>query len=170
MRLLLGLLFLLSLATSSSATYCLCKDGVGEKDLQTSIDYACGVLKDCNPIHDKGPCYQPNTVKSHCDWAVNTYFQRSGQIPGSCNFSGTATTSSNPPSTVVTGCIYPSSPGSAGTTPTIGTSSGTQTFPGTPVFGPAGSFDPSGSNNGASGLFISNSIALILGFSVIAFL
>ncbi|XP_010425144.1 PREDICTED: PLASMODESMATA CALLOSE-BINDING PROTEIN 3-like isoform X2 [Camelina sativa] len=167
MRLLLGLLFLLALATSSSATYCLCRDGVGEKDLQTSIDYACGVLKDCTPIHDKGPCYQPNTVKSHCDWAVNTYFQRSGQIPGSCNFSGTATTRSNPPSTVVTGCIYPSSPGGAGTTLTTGTSTGTQTFPGTPVFGPTGGFDPSG-NNGASSLFIS--IPLTLGFSVIAFL
>ncbi|KAL1220294.1 PLASMODESMATA CALLOSE-BINDING PROTEIN 3 [Cardamine amara subsp. amara] len=162
MRLLLCLLFLLALTTNSSATYCLCRDGIEEKDLQTSIDYACGVLKDCTPIHDKGPCYQPNTVKSHCDWAVNTYFQRSGQISGSCDFSGTATTSPNPPSTVVSGCIYPSSPGSAGTT-----SSGTQTFPGPPALGPTGVFDPSG-NNGASSLFIS--ITLTLGFSVIAFL
>lgn len=87
-----------SLSLFLGATYCLCRDGIEEKDLQTSIDYACGVLKDCNQIHDKGPCYQPNTVKSHCDWAVNTYFQRSGQISGSCNFSGTATTSQNPPS------------------------------------------------------------------------
>ncbi|CAH8266625.1 unnamed protein product [Arabidopsis lyrata] len=166
MRLLLGLLFLLALTTYSSATYCLCRDGIEEKDLQTSIDYACGVLKDCNQIHDKGPCYQPNTVKSHCDWAVNTYFQRFGQISGSCNFSGTATTSQNPPSTVVTGCIYPSSPGSAGTTPTTGTPSGTQPFQGPPAFGPVGVLDPSG--NSASSLFIS--IALTLGFSVIAFL
>ena len=62
------------------ATYCPCRDGVGEKDLQTSIDYACGVLGDCNPIHEKGPFYQPNNVESHCDWAVNSYFQRSGQL------------------------------------------------------------------------------------------
>jgi len=128
----------LSLSLFLGASYCLCRDGVGEKDLQTSIDYACGVLKDCNPIHEKGPCYQPNTIKSHCDWAVNTYFQRFGQISGSCNFSGTASTSQNLPSSknqnlwnlnflvlwcnlfdvflcsfaaVVTGCIYPSSPG-----------------------------------------------------------
>ncbi|CAA7039639.1 unnamed protein product [Microthlaspi erraticum] len=163
MRLLLGLLFLLTLTNYSSAAYCLCRDGVGEKELQTSIDYACGALGDCNPIHDKGPCYQPNTVKSHCDWAVNSYFQKSGQISGSCNFSGTATTSPTPPSTVVTGCIYPSSPGNAGTTPTTGP-------PGTPFpgpFGPTGSFDPSGDKE-ASSLFIS--IALTLGFSVIAFL
>ncbi|CAF1919974.1 hypothetical protein Bca4012_052129 [Brassica carinata] len=164
MRLLLGLLFLLDLTSSSSATYCLCRDGVGEKDLQTSIDYACGVLGDCNPIHEKGPCYQPNNVKGHCDWAVNSYFQRSGQLPGSCNFSGIATTSPNPPSTVVTGCIYPSSPGSTGTTTTT-RPPGTPTFPGPPAFGPTGGFDPSG--NDALSLF--TSIALTLGFVVIAF-
>uniref|UniRef100_A0A1J3JWT5 Plasmodesmata callose-binding protein 3 n=1 Tax=Noccaea caerulescens TaxID=107243 RepID=A0A1J3JWT5_NOCCA len=165
MRLLLGLLFLFALANYSSAAYCLCRDGVGEKELQTSIDYACGVLADCNPIHDKGPCYQPNNVKSHCDWAVNSYFQKTGQISGSCNFSGTAITSPTPPSTVVTGCIYPSSPGNAGTTLTTGPP-GTP-FPGPPAFGPTGSFDPSGKKE-ASSLFIS--IALTLGFSVIAFL
>ncbi|ESQ32984.1 hypothetical protein EUTSA_v10005040mg [Eutrema salsugineum] len=165
MRLLLGLLFLLALTSYSSATYCLCRDGVGEKALQTSIDYACGALADCNPIHEKGPCYQPNDVKSHCDWAVNSYFQRAGQLAGSCNFSGTATTSPNPPSTVVTGCIYPSSPGNAGTTPTTG-ALGTPTFPGPPAFGPTGVFDPSG--NDALSLF--TSLALTLGFSVFAFL
>lgn len=55
---------------------------------------------------------------------------------------------------------------SAGTTPTTGTPSGTQPFQGPPAFGPVGVFDPSG--NSASSLFIS--IALTLGFSVIAFL
>ncbi|VVB03983.1 unnamed protein product [Arabis nemorensis] len=169
MRMLLGLLFLLlAVPNYSSATYCLCRDGVGEKELQTSIDYACGALADCNPIHDKGPCYQPNNIKSHCDWAVNSYFQRSGQLPGSCNFSGTATTSPNPPSTVVTGCIYPSSPGTAGTTPTTGAPPGTQTFPGPPAFGPTGNIFPSGNKEASWSLFVS--IALKLGFSVIALL
>ncbi|CAH2045599.1 unnamed protein product [Thlaspi arvense] len=165
MRLLLGLLFLLALTSYASATYCLCRDGVAEKDLQTSIDYACGVLGDCNPIHEKGPCYNPNDIKSHCDWAVNTYFQRSGQVDGSCNFSGTATSSPTLPSTVVTGCIYPSSPGTAGTTPTTGPP-GTPMFPGPPAFGPAGVFDPSGND----ALSLLTSIALTLGFSVIALL
>ncbi|CAN8266630.1 unnamed protein product [Cochlearia groenlandica] len=166
MRLLLGLLFLLTLTNYSSATYCVCRDGVGEKDLQTSIDYACGALADCNPIHEKGPCYQPNDVKSHCDWAVNSYFQRSGQLSGSCNFSGTATTTPNPPSSVVSGCIYPSSPGNAGKTPTTGGATGTPMFPGPPAFGPSGVFDPSG----AHALCLFTSISTTLGFSVISFL
>uniref|UniRef100_A0A0D3DPK3 X8 domain-containing protein n=1 Tax=Brassica oleracea var. oleracea TaxID=109376 RepID=A0A0D3DPK3_BRAOL len=105
MRVFLGLLLLLlllALTTSSSAIYCLCKDGIGEKELQTAIDYACGSLADCNPIHDNGPCYQPNNIKSHCDWAVNSYFQKAAQVSGSCNFSGTATTNQNPPCTFFT--------------------------------------------------------------------
>ncbi|WZZ19017.1 hypothetical protein YC2023_112106 [Brassica napus] len=98
-----------SFSRHCGAIYCLCKDGIGDNGLQTSIDYACGTLADCNPIHDKGACYQPNTIKNHCDWAVNSYFQKAAQVPGSCNFSGTATTSQTPPSNLVTGCIYPSS-------------------------------------------------------------
>ncbi|KAF2620861.1 hypothetical protein F2Q68_00040755 [Brassica cretica] len=132
MRVFLGLLLLLALTTSSSAIYCLCKDGIGEKELQTAIDYACGSVADCNPIHDNGPCYQPNNIKSHCDWAVNSYFQKAAQVSGSCNFSGTATTNQNPPSNLVTGCIYPSS---ASTTSPTGT---TLTNGTTPAFGPTG--------------------------------
>ncbi|CAF2082989.1 hypothetical protein YC2023_070035 [Brassica napus] len=191
MKVFLALLLLLALTTPSSAIYCLCNDGVGEKELQTAIDYACGTLADCNPIQEKGPCYQPTTVKSHCDWAVNSYFQNAAQVSGSCNFSGTATTNLNPPSNLATGCIFPSSPSSAGTTPPTGPAppagpappvgpatpvgptpptptNGTNTFPGAP---PApsppgtGGFTPS---NGASSLVISS--VLTLCFSSLAFL
>ncbi|KAG2319914.1 hypothetical protein Bca4012_053843 [Brassica carinata] len=160
MRVFLGLLLLLALTTSSSAIYCLCKDGIGEKELQTAIDYACGSLADCNPIHDNGPCYQPNNIKSHCDWAVNSYFQKAAQVSGSCVFSGTATTSQNPPSNLVTGCIYPSS---ASTTSPTGT---TLTNGTTPAFGPTGTGGFQG--NGASSLIISP--VLTLCFSSLVFL
>ncbi|ANM57826.1 unnamed protein product [Arabidopsis thaliana] len=167
------------------AIYCLCKDGIGDTELQTSIDYACGTLADCNPIHDKGTCYQPDTIKSHCDWAVNSYFQNAAQVPGSCNFSGTATTNPNPPSNLANGCIYPSSPSSTrsppSTTPPTGTTptNGTTPFPGTPfpgtpfpgtppVFGPTGVFNPSNPGSGASSLGTSSVFTLC--FSLLAFL
>ncbi|CAN7098370.1 unnamed protein product [Brassica rapa subsp. narinosa] len=198
MKVFLGLLLLLALTTPSSAIYCLCNDGIGEKELQTAIDYACGTLADCNPIQEKGPCYQPITVKSHCDWAVNSYFQNAAQVSGSCNFSGTATTNLNPPSNLATGCIFPSSPSSAGTTPPTGPAppagpapstplpappvgpatpvgptpptptNGTNTFPGAP---PAPSPPGTGGftpSNGASSLVISS--VLTLCFSSLAFL
>ncbi|MBA0621103.1 hypothetical protein Godav_006753, partial [Gossypium davidsonii] len=83
------------------ANYCLCKDGVNEQTLQKTLDYACGAGADCTPINQNGPCYNPNTVKDHCNYAVNSYFQKKGQAQGSCDFSGTATVSVNPPSSKI---------------------------------------------------------------------
>ena len=82
---------------SIGATYCLCKDGVGDQSLQKSLDYACGAGADCTAILQNGACYNPNTLKDHCNYAVNSYFQKKGQVTGSCDFSGTATVSANPP-------------------------------------------------------------------------
>lgn len=78
--------------------YCVCKDGLSDQALQKALDYACGAGADCSPILQNGACYQPNTVKSHCDYAVNSYFQRKGQGAGSCDFAGTAMTSTSAPS------------------------------------------------------------------------
>ncbi|KAI5574364.1 hypothetical protein BDE02_10G141100 [Populus trichocarpa] len=144
----------LALTGHSSATYCICKDGVGDTQLQKSLDYACGAGADCTQIIQNAPCYQPNTVKDHCSYAVNSYFQKKGQAVGSCDFSGTAMTSATPPQSVASGCTYPASatpstgigntpttttpstgttPTGTGTTPTgTGTSTGTGTGTGTP--------------------------------------
>lgn len=75
----------------------MCKDGVGDQNLQRAIDYACGAGADCSPILQSGSCFQPNTVKDHCNYAVNSYFQKKGQAQGSCDFSGSAVTSQTPP-------------------------------------------------------------------------
>lgn len=75
----------------TGASYCVCRDGQSDQVLQKNIDYACGAGADCSPIIQNGPCYNPNTIKDHCNYAVNSYFQRKGQAPGSCDFSGTAT-------------------------------------------------------------------------------
>ncbi|XP_039026391.1 PLASMODESMATA CALLOSE-BINDING PROTEIN 3-like isoform X2 [Hibiscus syriacus] len=119
--LLLSVLFL-AMTGHSSATWCVCKDGVGEANLQKALDYACGNGADCNPIHSNGPCFNPSTVKAHCSYAVNSYFQRKGQAQGSCDFAGTAAVSSTDPSSA--GCSYPSS---------ASASTGTSTTPTTPV-------------------------------------
>jgi hypothetical protein len=74
-----------------------CKDGVGDQNLQKAIDYACGAGADCTQIQQNGPCFQPNTIKDHCNYAVNSYFQKKGQAQGSCDFSGSAVTSPTPP-------------------------------------------------------------------------
>ncbi|XP_040986058.1 PLASMODESMATA CALLOSE-BINDING PROTEIN 3 [Juglans microcarpa x Juglans regia] len=127
MAVLAFLVLFLAMTGHSSATWCVCKDGLGDAALQKSLDYACGAGADCNPIHVNGACYQPNSVRAHCTYAVNSYFQKKGQAQGSCDFSGTASISTTDPS--VTGCVYPSSASAASTstTPTTTTPSSTTT-------------------------------------------
>ncbi|KAL3018292.1 hypothetical protein AAZX31_05G020800 [Glycine max] len=117
--------------TAVGATWCVCKDG-SDAILQKTLDYACGAGADCNPLHLNGPCFQPNTVRAHCNYAVNSYFQKKGQAQGSCEFAGTATVTASDPSS--SGCVYPSSVSAAGTgttpvttTPTMGTTPTTGT-------------------------------------------
>ncbi|KAL7223099.1 hypothetical protein ACSBR1_024723 [Camellia fascicularis] len=97
-----GLLYaalILALAGHSSATWCVCKDGVGDATLQKTLDYACGAGADCNPIHQNAACYNPNTLKAHCNYAVNSFFQKKGQSQGSCDFAGTASVTTSDPMT-----------------------------------------------------------------------
>ncbi|GMP33306.1 hypothetical protein CsSME_00006689 [Camellia sinensis var. sinensis] len=111
-----GLLYaalILALAGHSSATWCVCKDGVGDATLQKTLDYACGAGADCNPIHQNAACYNPNTLKAHCNYAVNSFFQKKGQSQGSCDFAGTASVTTSDPSS--TGCVYPASASSTST-------------------------------------------------------
>ncbi|XP_039059798.1 PLASMODESMATA CALLOSE-BINDING PROTEIN 3-like isoform X2 [Hibiscus syriacus] len=119
MVLLVYLVVFFAFTGHSSATYCLCKDGVSEQMLQKTLDYACGAGADCTPINQNGPCFNPNTVKDHCNYAANSYFQKKGQAQGSCDFSGTAAVSSNPPSNAPSSCSFSSSGSSS--TPTTGT-------------------------------------------------
>ncbi|XP_016513092.1 PLASMODESMATA CALLOSE-BINDING PROTEIN 1 [Nicotiana tabacum] len=132
----LSLVFFLAITGHSSASYCVCKDGVDEKILQENIDYACGSGADCTAIHQGGACYNPDTIKDHCSYAVNSYYQRKGGSGASCDFKGTATLSSNAPSST-SGCVYQSTAGGGSTTPTTGTTNpstggtGTSTSTGT---------------------------------------
>ncbi|KAM7250628.1 hypothetical protein ACFE04_022511 [Oxalis oulophora] len=93
-----------------AAYYCICKDGQSETALQKAIDYACGNGADCTAILQNGGCYQPNTVKAHCDYAVNSYFQRKAQASGTCDFTGAATQAGALPTTVASTCQYQATP------------------------------------------------------------
>ncbi|VVA91794.1 unnamed protein product [Arabis nemorensis] len=115
---------LLAMAGHSSGTWCVCKEGLSEAMLQKTLDYACGAGADCGPIHQNGPCFNPNTVKSHCSYAVNSFFQRKGQSLGTCDFAGTATFSASDPS--YTTCPFPASASGNGTTTPVTTTPSTR--------------------------------------------
>lgn len=124
----LSLFLLLAMAAVTDATWCVCRQDVGQAAQQKALDYACGAGADCGPIQQNGPCFQPNTVLAHCSYAVNSYYQRKGQVPGSCDFAGSATVSPSDPS--VGTCSYPSTASAAGTPTGI-----TPVVPGTPIIG-----------------------------------
>ncbi|KAL3644592.1 hypothetical protein CASFOL_009772 [Castilleja foliolosa] len=134
-----GLVLFLAMASHSDAAYCVCNSNVNETVLQKNIDYACGAGADCKSIHQNEACYNPNTVRDHCNYAVNSYFQKKGQVTGSCDFQGTAMVTQTAP-TAASGCQYLSSPGGGG----ISTGGGATTVEGSNSLGPTGSgFDNS---------------------------
>nr|DAD35031.1 TPA_asm: hypothetical protein HUJ06_005671 [Nelumbo nucifera] len=109
MALLVFLALILAMTGHSAANWCICRSDVSDSALQKTLDYACGAGADCTPILQNGACYQPNTVKAHCSYAVNSYFQRKNQGQGTCDFSGTSMVTTTDPSTA-NGCIYPPNP------------------------------------------------------------
>ncbi|KAL1824955.1 hypothetical protein DCAR_0313063 [Daucus carota subsp. sativus] len=120
---LVSLVLLLVMAGHAGANWCVCKQGQSDAVLQKALDYACGSGADCNPIHQNGPCFNPNTVLAHCSYAVNSYFQRKGQAAGTCDFAGAGLVAPSDPS--LPGCVYPST---ASATTSTGTNTNTPTI------------------------------------------
>ncbi|KAL0926610.1 hypothetical protein M5K25_002849 [Dendrobium thyrsiflorum] len=111
--LLVYLLFMMAMTRDSDGAWCVCRTELSDSALQKTLDYACGAGADCVPINQNGACYNPNTVKAHCSYAANSYYQRKGQAPQACDFAGSAILTAQDPS--ANGCTFPASPSAAGT-------------------------------------------------------
>ncbi|XP_074568142.1 PLASMODESMATA CALLOSE-BINDING PROTEIN 2-like [Curcuma longa] len=155
----------LAMIGGSEATWCVCKPEMVDTALQKTLDYACGAGADCNPILQNGACYSPNTVRSHCSYATNSYYQRKGQAQGACDFTGTATLTTTDPS--YSGCTYPATQSAAGSSSTPSTSApGTSTPTSfTPSTGGLGGLGPStgiSSDTNHGGLVLEPGIGALL--------
>ncbi|KAM7273302.1 hypothetical protein ACFE04_027966 [Oxalis oulophora] len=109
-------------ANSSAAIFCVATDEADTDKLQDGLDWACGQNRaNCSAIQQGGTCYFPNTLKSHASYAYNDYYQKTRSIGGTCDFDGTATTTTVDPSSgtcIFTGSTNSSASGGAFSPPT----------------------------------------------------
>ncbi|KAG4964054.1 hypothetical protein AAZX31_14G198900 [Glycine max] len=99
---------------TSNNTFCIAKDGADPKMLQAALDWACGPGKvECSPLLQGQPCYEPDNVIAHANYAFDTYYHKMGKTPDACDFNGVATISTSDPSHG--SCLFPGSVGKNGT-------------------------------------------------------
>lgn len=91
--------------SKSSKKWCVPKSNASEAALQANIDYVCSRGIDCGPIKDGGPCFKPNTVRSHAAYVMNAYYQTSGGHNLDCDFGHTGIITYTDPSYET--CTYP---------------------------------------------------------------
>ncbi|XP_027155389.1 glucan endo-1,3-beta-glucosidase-like [Coffea eugenioides] len=77
--------------------WCVPKAGATDAALQSNIDYVCSQGLDCSPIQAEGACFNPNNVRSHAGFVMNSWYQSKGKADYNCDFSQTGfLTSTNP--------------------------------------------------------------------------
>lgn len=85
--------------TNSSSVFCIVKEGADSDKLQDGLNWACGQGQaNCSAIQSGQTCYLPDTLQNHASYAFNDYYQRMRSIGGTCDFDGTAMTTTADPS------------------------------------------------------------------------
>lgn len=84
--------------TQNNKKFCMPKVEASDAQLQSNINYVCSQKIDCTPIQAGGPCFNPNTIRSHAAFAMNSYYQKEGRNNFNCDFAGTGVVASADPS------------------------------------------------------------------------
>ncbi|VVA97508.1 unnamed protein product [Arabis nemorensis] len=88
-----------SAALNGSLLFCVAKADADDDKLQDGLNWACGQGRaNCAAIQPGQPCFLPNDIKSHASFAYNDYYQKMKSAGGTCDFDGTAITTTRDPS------------------------------------------------------------------------
>ncbi|KAG6420213.1 hypothetical protein SASPL_116733 [Salvia splendens] len=89
----------ISTGANSSSLFCIARPSADEKSLQDGLNWACGHGQaNCAAVQKGQPCYSPDTLQNHASYAYNDYYQKMRGSGGTCDFGGTATTTTVNPS------------------------------------------------------------------------
>lgn len=100
---------------NSSSMFCVARANADATKLQQGLNWACGQGgANCTAIQQGKPCYLPNACQNHASYAYNDYYQKMRGSGGTCDFDGTATTTTINPS--YGSCVFAGSSNSSGTT------------------------------------------------------
>ncbi|KAJ7538108.1 hypothetical protein O6H91_11G034400 [Diphasiastrum complanatum] len=86
-------------SSTPNQSWCVAKREVPDSQLSNALNWVCGQGNaNCGPIQQNGPCFSPDSYQSHASFAFNTYYQKTAQVSGSCDFGGTAIITYSDPS------------------------------------------------------------------------
>ncbi|KAG6404449.1 hypothetical protein SASPL_136697 [Salvia splendens] len=84
--------------TQGGKKWCVPKPEASDAALQANIDYVCSQGIDCSPIQAGGGCFDPNNVRAHASFIMNSYYQKEGRHDFNCDFSDSAVITTTDPS------------------------------------------------------------------------
>ncbi|KAH9766657.1 glucan endo-1,3-beta-D-glucosidase [Citrus sinensis] len=85
--------------------FCVPIPNTNPQSLQGNLDWVCSQGIDCAPIQPGGSCFEPNTLWSHAQYAMNAYYALKGRRDDNdCHFKQTALLTTNNPS--YGSCVY----------------------------------------------------------------
>ncbi|KAJ0718769.1 putative X8 domain-containing protein [Helianthus annuus] len=85
-------------APAQGKKWCVPKSNATPAALQSNIDYVCSHGTDCRPIQAGGACFQPNNVRAHAAFVMNSFYQSNGRHDFNCDFAQTGVITFTDPS------------------------------------------------------------------------
>ncbi|XP_057789024.1 glucan endo-1,3-beta-glucosidase-like [Salvia miltiorrhiza] len=85
-------------STQGGKKWCVPRPEATDAQLQADIDYVCSQGVDCSPIQAGGACFNPNNVRAHAAFVMNSFYQKEGRHDFNCVFSDSAVITTTDPS------------------------------------------------------------------------